>query len=51
MTFAGDTVIVPEIPVIGGVTESVAVMVCLPAVARVTPEVKVWTPPSPATKV
>ena len=41
----------PEVPVIDGATESVPVMVWLPAVARVAPELKVWTPLSPATKV
>ena len=45
------TAIGPDVPVIDGVTESVAVMVCRPTVARVAPEPKVWTPLSPATKV
>ena len=46
-----ETVIGPDVPVVDGVTESVAVMVWLPAVTRVTPELKVCTPLSPATKV
>ena len=45
------TAISPDVPVIDGVTESVPVMVWLPAVAKVAPELKVWTPLSPATKV
>ena len=38
------TVIVPEVPVIEGVTVSVAVTVWLPAVTRVKPLIKVPTP-------
>ncbi len=40
----GLTVTVPEAPVIESVTVSVAVTVCVPAVFRVTPEVKAWMP-------
>ena len=39
------------VPVMVLVTVSVAVTVWLPAVTRVTPLLKVWTPLSPATKV
>ena len=39
------------VPVMVPVTVSVAVMDWVPAVLRVTPLVKVWTPLSPATKV
>ncbi len=40
----------PWVPVMVPVTVSVAVMDWVPAVLRVTPLVKVWTPLSPATK-
>ena len=40
-----------DVPVIDWIIESVTVMVWFPAVARVAPEVKVWAPLSPATKV
>ena len=48
---AGFTVMEPSVPVMVPVTVSVAVMDWVPAVLRVTPLVKVWTPLSPATKV
>ena len=48
---AADTVTIPEVPVIEEVTESVALMVWLPAVTRVALELKVCTPMSPAKKV
>ncbi len=47
----GSTVMALWVPVMVPVTVSVAVMDWVPAVLRVTPLVKVWTPLSPATKV
>jgi hypothetical protein len=48
---AGLTTIPVWLPVIEGVTVSVAVIDCVPAVLRVNPLVNVCTPLSPATKV
>ncbi len=45
------TVMALWVPVMVPVTVSVAVMDWVPAVLRVAPLVKVWTPLSPATKV
>ena len=44
------TVIAPLVPRSEAFTVSVAVNVWLPAVFRVAPSVKVWTPSSPATR-
>jgi hypothetical protein len=46
-----ETAMVPEVPVVPEETVSVAVMVWLPTVLRVAPEVNVWTPLSPARNV
>jgi len=50
-TFAAESLLGPEVPVIDEFTESVAVMVWLPAVWKVAWELKVWTPLSRPTKV